>query len=61
VVNFVNESFFLGSKSVEVTFESFLLFVECFNGSGVSGLEVVSGVLDVLSQGVEELSNSFEG
>jgi len=31
VVNFVNESFFLGSKSGEVSIKSFLLFVEGFN------------------------------
>lgn len=60
-VNFVGESLELSGKSVEVTLESFLLFVEGFDGSGVFFLEITEGGLDVLSQGFEELSNSFEG
>lgn len=60
-VNFVGESLELSGKSVKVTLESFLLFVEGFDGSGVFFLEITEGGLDVLSQGFEELSNSFEG
>ena len=61
MVELVLESFLLGSESVEVSGESFLLLVVRLDGFGVGGKEVIIGVLDGLFQGVQQLGNSFEG
>lgn len=61
VVELVLESLLLGGESVEVGGESFLLFVVALDGFGVGGEEVIIGVLDGLSQGVQQLGDSFEG
>lgn len=61
VIDFLGESFSLGSESLEVVLKSLLLLVEGRDGLSVEGSEVFIGELDVLSQGLKELSNSLEG
>jgi len=60
VVELVLESFLLGGESVEVSSESFLLFVVGLDGVSVGGKEVIIRVLDGLLQGVQQLGNSFK-
>jgi len=61
VIILIFKSFLLGSESVEVAGKSFLLFLIAGGGVSVGGKEVIIGVLDGLFQGVQQLSNSFEG
>ena len=60
-VNFFSESFRLSSKSLEVGLESFLLVVEGLDGFSIEFSEIFISLLKVLSQGLEELSDSFKG
>ena len=60
-INFVSKTFSLACKSGEVVGESLLLFIELSDGIGVFGGILFPSVLDVLSKGLEELGNSFEG
>ena len=60
-INFFSESFRLSSKSLEVGLESFLLVVEGLDGFSIEFSEIFISLLKVLSQGLEELSDSFKG
>jgi len=61
LVNFVLESGSLGLKSGKVSFESFLLVVEGLDGFSIILGELVVGLLNLGSEGLDQLGDTLEG
>jgi hypothetical protein len=61
LVDFAGESDGLSFKSCDVGIESFLLVVERLDGLGVELSELVVGLLNLGSEGLDELGDALKG